>query len=358
MGKKLQVVNGDGDSTKIQWTWTERADGTFAPGYTFNPWTRCTEASPACDNCYARAWAGRAKHPRGADGSELPVWGDDAPRDPTSERNWNLPFAWQAAAAAMNETRKVFCASLADVFEDHPHLERLVPAPTRRLDPTGKVRKTLRAWLWDLIVATPNLIWMLLTKRPENILRMVPPEWVRDGFPPNVWVGTTVENQEWADKRIPHLLRVPAVVRFLSCEPLLGPLDLSRWTTRRSDGKPMCSACCNKFPQHGPCDHFYRPECPACGGSGVAPGTINLVIAGGESGHGARPNDLAWSRSLRDQAVEAGACFFMKQYGAHPVDNEKRIRLADSHGGDMKEWAEDLRVRQMPAAYQPRKVAA
>ena len=304
MAKKLQVVNGDGDSTKIQWTWTERPDGTFAPGYTFNLVWGCEKVSPACRACYAEAFAKRVG---------LKVWGpaNTTARRVMSATYWREPLKWQRKAAAMNETRKVFCSSMADVFEDHPTVNEQ------------------RALLWDLIAATPNLIWMLLTKRPENILRMVPPEWVRDGFPPNVWVGTTVENQEWADKRIPYLLRVPAVVRFLSCEPLLEAVEIKYAFGQYIDERGNWRS-----------------------GRGVS-----LVIAGGESGHGARENDLAWSRSLRDQSLAGGACFFMKQYGAHPVDDGERIRLVDSHGGDMKEWSEDLRVRQMPAAYQPRKVA-
>lgn len=331
MARTLKIINGDEDSTKIQWTWTLRPDGTYAPGYTFNPWTRCTEASPACDHCYARVWAGRAKHPRDVSGNELPVWGPDAPRDTTSARNWSLPFKWQADAKAAHETRKVFCASLADVFEDHHALDVLIPAPTRQLDPTGKLRKTPREWLWVLIGMTPNLIWMLLTKRPENILGMVPPVWVTDGFPPNVWVGATVENQEWACRRIPALLDVPAVVLFLSCEPLLGPIELMPYIDAGAGARG------NFMARH----HRIRER------------RVSLVIVGGESGHGARSSDLAWYRSIVRQCEDAGIDPFVKQMGAKPIDRSKPVVLRDGHGGDMTEWAEDLRVRRMPTAYMP-----
>ena len=153
--------------------------------------------------------------------------------------------------------RRVFCGSMCDVFEKRADLD----APRLRL--------------WSLIEGTPNLDWLLLTKRPQHIMRMAP--WGA-AWPPNIWVGATVESQDYADKRLPHLLRVPAVVRFLSCEPLLGPLNLAPYL-------------------------------------GHGDGKVNWVITGGESSAGARPTAPEWVRDLRDQCVAAGVALFHKQWG-------------------------------------------
>lgn len=149
-------------------------------------------------------------------------------------------------------------------------------------------RAELNPWrerLWDLIEATPNLDWLLLTKRPQNIEKMG--RWKSD-WPDNIWLGTTVENQKYADERLPHLLKHKAAVRFLSCEPLLGSVDLSKWMK----AKPRKSL-------HG----------------------IDWIIAGGESGPGARPMLPGWARSLRDQATKFGVAFHFKQWG-HWVPEE------------------------------------
>ena len=159
----------------------------------------------------------------------------------------------------------------------------------------------------------------MLTKRPENIEGMLPIPWQRNPWP-NVWLGTSVENQEAADKRIPELLKVPAAVRFLSCEPLLGPLDLRRWVDEDETG----------FVQE-----------------------IQWVIIGGESGAKARPFDVAWARSLILQCRDGGRAepaVFVKQLGAWPEDNGTAIDLADRKGGDMAAWTPDLRVREFPEA--------
>jgi protein gp37 len=184
-----------GKISAIEWT-----------DHTFNPWWGCHHVSAACDHCYAK----RTAQWRRKKGGPI-VWGKDAPRRFLGENYWNQPRRWDREAATDRIQRKVFCASMADVFEDR-----------RDLDPW-------REKLWALIEATPHLVWMLLTKRPQNIMKMVPPRWAT-AWPDNVWVGTTVENKICARKRIPQLLRVPARVRFLSCEPLLedlGQLELS-----------------------------------------------------------------------------------------------------------------------------------
>lgn len=235
------------ENSKIEWT-----------DATFNPWIGCTKVSPACDFCYAEV-STPARTLR-ASGQE--TWGANAPRKRTSDANWREPLKWNRKAAAEGRRMRVFCASLADVFDN-------------------QVPDEWRADLFVLIRATPNLDWLLLTKRPQNIAKMLPPDWGA-GYP-NVWLGTTVENQTEADRRIPHLLNVPARVRFLSCEPLLGPVDLTA--------------------------HFLNPQ-------GFTD-TPRWVIAGGESGPGARPTHPDWARSLRDQCAAAGVPFHFKQWGEY-----------------------------------------
>lgn len=266
-------------NSKIEWT-----------DHTFNPWVGCTKVSPGCANCYAEARDQRftgGKH-----------WGKGAPRRRTSAANWKQPIKWDREARRKEVTApivmvgggdgntqvstekvipqrpRVFCASLADWLDDEVPIE----------------------WLADLLKIihdTPNLDWLLLTKRPQNWLKrmvrvadVLEPR-VCDSFlkgwllqadippfvPHNVWIGTTVEDQQRADERIPALLKIPARVRFLSCEPLLSTLNLQLSTD------------------------------------------IHWVICGGESGTGARPMHPDWARSLRDQCQAAGVGFFFKQWG-------------------------------------------
>ena len=205
------------------------------------------------------------------------IWGPDASRRFLSDPNWRKPEKWNREAVRSGVRTRVFCASMADVFEDR-----------RDLDAS-------RQRLWRLMEQTPALDWQLLTKRPEHISRMVPPAWMQ-AWPSHVWLGTTTENQEWADRRIPELLKIPAKVRFLSAEPLVGLI-------------------------------------PALSLDG-----IQWVIVAGESGAGARPMELAWARDIRDQGAAAGAAFFMKQLGGHP---NKR--------GELEHMPEDLRIREYPA---------
>lgn len=231
--------------SKIEWT-----------HHTFNPWWGCVRVSPACVHCYAETFA----HRLGAS-----LWGRTAERRFFGAEYWRQPVRWNRDAQLAGERRRVFCASMADLFEGRADLHEW------------------RAKLWPLIESTPHLDWLLLTKRAHNIARMVP--W-HDTWPANVWIGTTAENQKYADLRIPQLLELPARVRFISAEPLLGPLTIRRWTG------------------------------------------INWLIAGGESGHGARPTDPAWVRSLRDECKSAGVAFHFKQWGhwAPSVPAGTRVR--------------------------------
>ena len=193
---------------------------------------------------------------------------------------------WDKQAKAEGRRLKVFCASLADVFED---------------------RQELIMWRVDLlymIERTSHLDWLLLTKRPENVMDMIaratgrhPEAWLADRE--NVWIGTSVEDQKTADERIPHLLRIPSQIRFLSMEPLLGPVVLPSWDSYVSP---------NGFENNG-------PMTTTLGISSEPDSLIDWVIVGGESGHGARPMNPDWARSVRDQCAEAEVPFFFKQWG-------------------------------------------
>ena len=261
--------------TKIEWC-----------DHTFNPWVGCTKVSPACDHCYAEGWAKR---------SGMVEWGADRKR--TSISNWNLPIKWNKEAERLGIRYRVFCASLADVFDKE--------VPLR-----------WRQDLLKLILETPNLDWLLLTKRIGNASRMLQDACEHDGrmmdsndryIPlPNVWIGATICNQEEADRDILKLLDVPAKVRFLSMEPLLGPVDLTRVVypafKQKDENDPYVAYDTLRGHMIGP-DDVGLPK-------------LDWVIVGGESGHGARPMNPDWVRSLRDQCAAAGVPFFMKQLSA------------------------------------------
>lgn len=276
-----------GKQTSIAWT-----------HHTFNPAWGCAKVSPGCAHCYADAFSARYGHD---------VWGySNGSRKPLrqfGDKHWDEPLRWDREAREAGARRRVFCASMADVFEDHPDWP------------------PLRERLWRLIEATPHLDWLLLTKRPENILRMVDPAWLA-GFPRNVWVGTSVENQEYAEYRIPELLRVPARVRFLSCEPLLGPLDIAKYLP----DYPGCEAC-----RAGDCPESDR--------------LVRWVIVGGESGPKARLMKAAWVDSLRRQCGRAGVPFFFKQTGSALA---RQMDLRHPKGEDPAEWPEAWRVQEFP----------
>lgn len=238
------------ENSKIEWT-----------DHTFNPWVGCTKVSPGCDGCYAEALMDKRYH--------RVYWGAGMERKRTSVSNWKLPLKWDKAAAAAGRRDRVFCASLADVFDNE-------------VDPEWR-RDLLR-----LIAYTQRLDWLLLTKRIGNAHQMLRDAAGSFGMDwgehwRNVWIGATIVNQDEADRDIPKLLAVPAAKRFLSMEPLLGPVDL-----RLTHSPAMLSRV----------------------GTGV-----DWVIVGGESGHKARPMHPDWARSLRDQCNAAGVSFFFKQWG-------------------------------------------
>lgn len=251
-----------GDNTKIEW-----AD------HTFNPWVGCAKVSPACTNCYAESWARRTGSPE--------LWRGERRR--TSAANWLKPLKWNRETPGA----RVFCSSLADVFEHHEGQQ-------------GRDMAKWRLELFELIHNTPRLTWMLLTKRPDKAASFFR---LHGGVPTNVWVGSTVEDQQRADERIPYLLQVPAPVRFLSCEPLLGPVDLTR-IPRDYDAERM------DFDALGGRWHARNGFDP-----GWTEERIQWVIAGGESGPRARPSHPDWFRSLRDQCARVGVPFHFKQWG-------------------------------------------
>ncbi len=281
-------------------TWTDS---------TLNPWIGCQRVSPGCELCYAevqdsrKRWGGEAH------------WGPKAPRYRTSRSTWNNALRWNNAAAKLSKRHLVFCASLADVFEDR---EELVP---------------WRADLFALIRSTPALTWQLLTKRPENIVRLWPKEihrwYTMSGGPtaervmcpppgaeawPNIWMGTTVEDQRRADERLPVLLSVPAALHWVSAEPLLQTVAMAQW---------------------------------------MGPGLVEWVIAGGESDVGAtaeaRPFDLAWARLLALQCDVARVPFFMKQKGSNVFDAGLEISCLGK-GDEPAEWPPGLQRQEFPKA--------
>jgi protein gp37 len=218
--------------------------------HTFNPWIGCSRVSPGCEHCYAETLMDTRYH--------RAKWGPTGTRVRTSEDNWAKPKKWNAKASALGVRYRVFCASLADVFEPRPELA------------------TWRDELHELVRDTPNLDWLVLTKRPE----VAADYYGRNGIPGNVWIGTTVEDRDRAEKRIPILRSIPARVRFLSVEPLLGDLgDLDL--------------------------------------TGIA-----WVIVGGESGPGFRAMAPEWARNVREQCERRNTPFFFKQWsGRSPAKN-------------------------------------
>jgi protein gp37 len=292
-----------GEDTAIEW-----CDSSWGA------WWGCAKVSLACNNCYAETWAKRTGFPD--------LWGVDAGRRTFGVKHWTDPLKWNAVAGKSGKRHLVFCNSMADVFDNHSGVT------------------DARKRLWYLIQSTPYLTWILLTKRIGNAKAMLPTDW-GDGYP-NVWLGISVCNQVEADRDIPKLLTVPAQVRFLSCEPLLGRIDLFRFQ------KGMCTECAgsgevDNWPTQNEVDEGARAaeplaeRCYECGGTGLWEGNPGLswVIAGGESGAGARYMDLFWAENLLSECRAQEIPFFMKQLSA-----------ADTK--DIKAIPEALRVRQWP----------
>jgi protein gp37 len=348
--------------TKIQWTAWRDAQGNFQPGYTFNPWIGCTEVSPACDHCYAAALdRKRFSKTLGDATAENPIshWGKGAPRHLTSDTYWKSPRQWAKRARTEKpmDRPRVFCASLADWLDDEVPIEWM-------------------ARLLVLIYQTPELDWLLLTKRPGNwrdrlcaAMGYLDRDWLNgkcgrssEGtwigrwieaatpyrgmglIPGNIWIGATVENQQCANDRIPLLCDIPAPVHFLSMEPILEPVDLTKVVV---NGGPTFNGLDGSFIGKGR--------------HGVQPSHINWVIVGGESGPDARPTNVAHLQSVVNQCHSYGVPVFVKQLGKlpyqklpsgrvglHAVKFVPEISVADSHGSNPDFWPESLRIRQFP----------
>lgn len=290
-----------GEKTAISWT-----------DATFNPWHGCAKVSPGCDHCYAERDSARF--------SGKVLWGTDAERREFGDKHWHAPVAWNnspffecascgarggdkavgyqrvcktcGSSSIAPARRRVFCASMADVFDKNA--------------PEGA-----RDRLWNLIVATPNIDWLLLTKRIGNARAMLPPSWLergpaQAGWPSNARLGSTVIDQEEYDRDIGKLLALD-VPNFLSIEPMLGPIDLRLGGASAPD---------------------YAPHRPL-------PRRIEWVIAGGESGPHARPMSIQWVRQLRDQCAAAGVAFHFKQWGewapagSHKAEEPGRFAFGD-----------------------------
>lgn len=303
-----------GKTTKIEWC-----------DHTFNPWRGCAHRilpdgtpHPGCDHCYAEAMSKRNP-------TSLGEWGEQGVRVCAAPAYWRQPYQWNAAAERAGVHARVFCASISDVFEDwdaliYDHANGLLltcecgwrgtAAPHkdhakgwRHCPPRDSTRlltmDDMRRDLFDMIYKTPNLDWLLLTKRPELAAVWLREERARieyddqtDPFA-NIWVGTSISNQHTADVLVPQLLkcRVLVPVLFMSIEPLLGPIDLQSWLVDCAEQAEYSLA------------HYGSSQ------------PIDWVIVGGESGHHARPMHPDWARSLRDQCQSAGVAYHFKQWG-------------------------------------------
>jgi protein gp37 len=273
--------------------------------HTFNPWWGCHKVDPCCDRCYAESGAKRY----GWD-----IWGKDAPRRFFDDDHFKQPLKWNKEAEAAGERRRVFCASYADVCED---------------------RRDLDVWrekLWDLIRATPWLDWLLLTKRPQHLKKLVPPDILK-----RCWIGVTAGTQKGWDTRVPYLLEIDCAVRFVSVEPMLEPVKMAEEQGR----------------------------------------SIDWVIIGGESGgrFKVRPFLVNAARDLVHECSKYSIATFFKQMGSRTLDAHDvgldgttepwpvgtnrvqaagselvQIRLKHPKGEDMSQWPEDLRIQEFPRA--------
>lgn len=274
---------------------------------TFNPWIGCTKVGPGCDHCYAEVSTPAR--------SMKIKWGAGQPRYRTSFSNWMQPLKWNRQAphnvfAGRKGYWPVFCASLADVFDND-------------------VPQEWREDLWDLIDATPNLSWLLVTKRIGNVMAMIPARWFL-GAPKNVRIIITVVNQAEADRDIPKLLSMN-VKNGISYEPALGPVD---WCEVLGMFWNSTMGCFDSY------------------GAAMNPNRLEWVIVGGESSQGgaaARPFVLGWAKDTVRQCQAAGVPVFVKQLGSNPTNREGVPHpQVERAGADPTEWPEVLRVQEFP----------
>jgi len=289
------------ENSRIEWT-----------DHTVNFWIGCTRVSPACDHCYAeRDWSMTGRFAR-------VEWGPHGERSPTKDPMREVARI-AAGAAKRGRRERVFINSLSDWADNHK-----------------SISDDLRASIFDAARLHPGLDLILLTKRPQNIARYLPGDW-GDGYR-NVWLGVTAENQEEADRRIPILLATPAAVRWVSAEPLLGPVDFREIA---ADDVLTVDALTGI--------HSDDENGPITGVVGNPDPHIDWIVVGGESGPGARPMQVGWARTIVEQCKASGTKCFVKQLGADPVwEDGAFLNLRDRKGGDPSEWPEDLRIQQLP----------
>lgn len=268
-----------GTKTGIEWT-----------DHTFNLVIGCTQISPGCRNCYAKRLANQHR---------WSTWGDEGERKILSDEYWEQPFAWDRKAERDGKKHLVFCSSLADYLEDHPIVD------------------SQRQRLFRLIEQTSNLIWLLLTKRTENLEQFLPNRWLYHPlfFPQNVWLGISVESQFWFETRMDEMIDFmestgiyPPV--FLSCEPLLSPVHLERYLEAYS--------------------HLRL---------------IDWVIIGGESGPHARLCSTDWIREIVSVCRQWAIPVFVKQLGSNNPDG---VCHEDKKLSHLDHFPEDLRIREFP----------
>lgn len=347
-------------NSKIQWT-----------DHTFSPWEGCTKCSPGCENCYAETRNHRFKNDN---------WGKGKPRLERSEGYWREPLKWNKAGLLCPQcgqstrfyewndcechqfglegnTRRprVFCSALSDWLDDEVPIEWL-------------------ARLLKLVNDTPNLDWLLLSKRPQNFCRRISDvldaidaeknaevyecllAWRGGEAPSNVWIGTSVEDQKRADERIPALFNIPARVRFLSVEPMLETVDL-RLQSFEHEMDCDSDLCALAGGEHDCVGHVEYEE------------RLHWVIFGGESGPGARPCNVDWIADGVQQCRDVGVPAFVKQLGSNPITDNANlhdfpddvelygsgegfaacsIKLKHPKGGDPSEWPADLNIQDFP----------
>jgi protein gp37 len=335
------------ENSKIEWT-----------HHTFNPWRGCTKVADGCAHCYADTLSKR--NPK-----TLGTWGPNGTRVIASERYWRFPPKWNRDAEGAAERPRVFCASLADVFEDWDGPIHYTSGDLIK----GMTMADIRRDLFALIDATPHLDWLLLTKRPENILKMWPdnsPEqtanlWGKPGgrnaakCRPNVWLLTSIATQADADRNVPLLLKCRdlAPVLGISAEPLVGPVDLGL-------DRIWCRHCLEFHDAGRDGMGCMDPTKPCFRWEAILGDMLDWVIAGGESGGNARPCVIEHIDDLRRQCTTAGVAFPVTtnanlwDFEPHQLGPwgdyaaSARIKMRDKKGGDWNEWPAELRVREYP----------
>jgi protein gp37 len=280
------------------------------------------KVSEGCKHCYAETLSKRwGKN----------IWGPDTDR-PRTKQPWKDILKWDKEARGSGVRVKVFCQSMSDFFEDHPALPEMRNEAMRILE------------------SLTNCDIQLLTKRPENIPSMAP-NWMQ-AWPKHIWIGTSVENQETADKRIPELLKVPAKVRFLSCEPLLGPLNLylpnSEWKCQKCDYEVMRRFLSSSTMSVAVDDSLEALYCPNDGYSLIPKMDVHWVIVGGESGPKARVFDESWARDIKSQCKDWDVPFFMKQLGSNTTYKAVKQSYRNLKNEDIDNFPLDLRIREFP----------